>query len=122
MQRVLVVTDDECIQVSCAEVLRSLGMEVTTGVESGGAPPDVVLLWDGLERDIRHVGATLPGVPLVVCTYDHRRPWPGTAAVVALPFDARRLASALASATAGRPRLSVVAPTARAVRPVSRAA
>jgi hypothetical protein len=111
MQRVLVVADDECIQVSCEEVLRSLGMEVASGLETGGAPPDVVLLWDGLERDIRHFRATLPGVPLVVCTYDHRRPWPGTAAVVPLPFDARRVASELTRVTAGR--RATAAPVAR---------
>src|SRR5690242_18603749 len=95
MPRVLVIAEDECIRVSCGEVLRSFGMEVASSGDSTGALPDVALLWDGLERDLQQAGATLPGVPLVVCTYDHRRPWPGTAAVVPLPFDAHRLARTL---------------------------
>jgi hypothetical protein len=96
MQRVLVLAEDECIRVSCAEVLRSLGMEGLTAPASGAGPaPDVVLVWDGLERDLRCASVAYPTVPVVVCTYDHRRPWPGTAAVVPLPFDARRLWTAL---------------------------
>jgi hypothetical protein len=95
MQRVLVLAEDECIRVSCGEVLRTLGMEAFTAPGGADHAPDVVLVWDGLERDLRSASATYPDVPVVVCTYDHRRPWPGTAAVVSLPFDARRLASAL---------------------------
>ena len=96
MQRVLVLAEDECIRVSCGEVLRTLGMEAVTSLAGGGgAAPDVVLVWDGLEHDLRSASAAYPTVPVVVCTYDHRRPWPGTAAVVPLPFDASRLASAL---------------------------
>jgi CheY-like chemotaxis protein len=114
MQRVLVLADDECIRVSCAEVLRSLGMEAVTSPAGGaGAAPDVVLVWDGLERDLRCAADFHPAVPVVVCTYDHRRPWPGTAAVVPLPFDARRLASAL---------LQVIRAAASAARATVRAA
>ncbi|MFL5263588.1 MAG: hypothetical protein ACJ79R_09460 [Anaeromyxobacteraceae bacterium] len=115
MQRVLVLGDDECIRVSCAEVLRSLGMEGVTFPAGGAGPaPDVVLVWDGLERDLRCASAAYPTVPVVVCTYDHRRPWPGTAAVVALPFDGRRLASALLQVIRATSRSSRPRPTVRA--------
>jgi hypothetical protein len=98
---VLVLADDRCIQVTCAEVLGCLGFRVSVGAYPPRAcesRPDVILVWEAGAADISAVRAAYRDVPLLVCTYDHRQQWNGTVGVVQLPFSRERVALALGRA------------------------
>ena len=110
MTHVVVLADDACIRFTCAEVLAHLGFQTTLG-EVRGLPavtPDAILLWDSDRDDVSATHAAYPGVPVLLCTWDHRRAWPGADAVVQLPFNAARVARTLsklirANQLGGRP-------------------
>ncbi len=95
MLHVLVLAEDECIRLTCAEVLMGLGFAATVGEwpprASGGAP-DAILVWEATEQDIPAIRAAHGEVPLLVCTWRHRDRWPESVGIVRLPFNAERVA------------------------------
>ena len=97
MTRVLILADDDCIRFTCAEVLTRLGFEASSSAASGlsGAMPDAILLWETAAGSLRAIRAAYPGVPVILCTWDHRREWPGADAVVQLPFNGDRVSLTL---------------------------
>ncbi len=95
MLHVLVLAEDECVRLTCAEVLTRLGFETTAGalpVRPGDRIPDAILVWEASEGDVEQIRAAHRQVPLLVCTWRHRSRWPESVAVVRLPFNGERVA------------------------------
>jgi hypothetical protein len=103
--RVLVIAEDECLRVTCAEVLARWGFEPScapTLAARDAADTDAILLWDG-QGDQAVRAPSLVGVAaVVVCTWSRRRAWPGANEVVSLPFEPERVTAALRHAVTGR--------------------
>ncbi len=99
MTHVLVLADDACIQSTCVEILARMGFRVSAAAPDATAPgsPDVILLWESDHRAdcLSAVRQAYAKVPIILCTWEHRRPWPEADAVVSLPFNVERVASAL---------------------------
>lgn len=99
MTHVLVLADDPCIRSTCVEILGRLGFRASAAPRDAvpAAAPDVVLLWEEEGRDDGLAAArhAYEKVPIVLCTWDHRRAWQGADAVVRLPFNVQRVASAV---------------------------
>jgi hypothetical protein len=95
-----VLSDDACIRSTCVEILARLGFRATASPLDGTAetPPDVVLLWEREDGQdvLADARRAYDKVPIVFCTWDHRRPWQGADAVVSLPFNVERVASTVA--------------------------
>ena len=111
MARVLVLADEDCIRLTCAEVLKKLGFEVDArslqAAEPDG-PPDVVFIWEGDEAYVMKVLAMYGSVPVLVFTANRLRVWPRGVIVVLSPFSSNRVARALHQATRGPTRASAL--------------
>ena len=95
MVQLLVLAEDECVRLTCAEVLMRLGFQATPGAwppRAGGGPPDAILVWDATDEDVKAIRAAHGEVPLFVCTWRPRDPWPPSVGIVQLPFNAERVA------------------------------
>ncbi|MFL5263567.1 MAG: hypothetical protein ACJ79R_17830 [Anaeromyxobacteraceae bacterium] len=96
MPNVLVVAADECIRVTCLEVLAACGFPAAPEV-ARGASPDVVLLWDPAAPDIEAARSRYRDASLVICSWAGR-PIPPGATAAHLPFNATRVAAAVSQA------------------------
>ena len=97
MTRVLILADDDCIRFTCVEVLARAGFHASSA-ELAALPaeaPEAVLLLEKEADALATVRSTYPEVPVLVCTWDHRRAWPGADAVIQLPFNADRVSMML---------------------------
>jgi hypothetical protein len=95
MVHLLVLAEDECIRLTCAEVLTRLGFAATAGgwpPRSEGGIPDAILLWEATKAAVSETRAAYGEVPLLVCTWRHREPWHESVGIVQLPFNAERVA------------------------------
>jgi hypothetical protein len=95
MLHVLVVAEDECVRLTCAEVLTRLGFAASAGdwpPRPADREPDAILVWDAREEDIPAIRAAHGEVPLLVCTWRPRDHWPDSVGIVRLPFNAERVA------------------------------
>jgi CheY-like chemotaxis protein len=97
MVNVLVLAEDECIRFTCAEVLARMGFRPNVGAPGDACAviPDAILIWEPGVADVRATRAAYPDVPLLVCTWQHRQPWPETVEVARLPFNAERVGQML---------------------------
>lgn len=91
MPNVLVVAEDECIRVTCVEVLAGCGFPATD------ASPDVVLLWDPAASEIEAARNRYHQASLVICSWGGR-PVPPGATAAHLPFNAARVSAAVSQA------------------------
>jgi hypothetical protein len=96
MPNVLVVAEDECIRVTCVEVLAACGFPAAPEV-ARGVSPDVVLLWEPAARDIEQARQRYGDASLVICSWSGR-PIPPGATAAHLPFNATRVAAAVSQA------------------------
>ena len=95
MINLLVLAEDECIRLTCAEVLSRYGLEAAAGdwpPRAGNGTPDAILVWEMMEADLSRIRAAYGGVPLLVCTWRHGVRWPEPIRIVRLPFNAERVA------------------------------
>ncbi len=101
MVHLLVLAQDECVRLTCAEVLTRLGVDATAGAwppAAGGVKPEAILAWEASEGDVAAIRALHGEVPLFVCTWRHRERWPASVDVVRLPFNAARVVRAVEQA------------------------
>jgi hypothetical protein len=96
MPNVLVVAEDECIRVTCVEVLTACGFPAAADV-ARGASPDVVLLWDPAAPELAAARDRYGDASLVICSWGER-PIPVGATAAHLPFNASRVAAAVSQA------------------------
>jgi hypothetical protein len=86
--------EDECIRLTCAEVLSRLGLAASAGdwpPRDRSGTPDAILVWEMTEADIVRIRAAYGEVPLLVCTWRHGVRWPEPIRIVRLPFNAERV-------------------------------
>ena len=92
---VLVLAKDECVRLTCAEVLTRSGVAAAPGEwppQAGERSPDAIVVWEASEADVAAIRAMHADVPVVVCTWGREGRWPDSVAVVRLPFNAERVA------------------------------
>jgi hypothetical protein len=99
MSEVLVLAEDECIRVTCAEVLTRRGFRARGAPLRAPAPddgfPNAIVAWEASANDVAEIRAAFGHVPVVVCTWAWREVWPEGVSPVRLPLDVERLTQLL---------------------------